>query len=241
MNTSLEISGLVFEIRRGPRRKSLCLTVDRSGELVVHAPLATPNSELRQWVTSKLLWAHQKLAQKRAMARNVHPPEFVSGESVFYLGRSYRLKAVERARTPLRFNGEWFELRRSATSRAADYFQQWYMSEGAAWLRARSANLERLSGQTASKVIVADLGFRWGSCGKNGALYFNWRLLQLPIPVIDYVVLHEQMHLLHHNHSPGFWRALDSVLPDWRDRKEELERDWGRFARFALATPAGGG
>ena len=53
--------------------------------------------------------------------------------------------------------------------------------------------------------------------------------------LIDYVVLHEHIHLLHHNHSPDFWRGMDSVLPDWRDRKRELERDWGRFARFALA------
>ena len=143
-------------------------------------------------------------------------------------------------RAPLRFDGEWFELRLSATPKAAQHFQRWFMDEGAAWLRSRSSELERLSGQTSSKVIVRDLGFRWGSCGKNRTLYFNWRLLQLPVQVIDYVVLHEQVHLLHHNHSQQFWKAMDSVLPDWPIRKEELERDWGRFARFALAaTPLG--
>jgi predicted metal-dependent hydrolase len=136
----------------------------------------------------------------------------VSGESIFYLGRSHRLKIVERARTPLRFCGEWFELRRNATPNAAHHFKKWYIGDGAAWLRSRSADLERLSGQTSSRVIVGDLGFRWGSCGKNGTLYFNWRLLQLPVQIIDYVVLHEQLHLLHHNHSPHFWRAMDSVL-----------------------------
>ncbi|RWH97228.1 MAG: M48 family peptidase [Mesorhizobium sp.] len=75
-------------------------------------------------------------------------------------------------------------------------------------------------------MIVRDLGFRWGSCGKHRTLYFNWRLLQLPVQVIDYVVLHEQVHLLHHNHSKQFWKAMDSVLPDWLVRKQELERDW---------------
>jgi predicted metal-dependent hydrolase len=236
MTSHIEISGLVFEVRRGPRRKSLGLTVDRSGELVVHAPVATLEPELRTWVNGKLLWVHQKLAQKREMVRDVHPPEFVSGESIFYLGRSYRLRIVDEARAPLRFDGEWFELRRSATPKAAQHFQRWFMDKGAAWLRARSAELERLSGQTSTKVIVRDLGYRWGSCGKHRTLYFNWRLLQLPVQVIDYVVLHEQVHLLHHNHSQQFWKALDSVLPDWLVRKEELERDWGRFARFALAA-----
>jgi hypothetical protein len=202
----------------------------------VHAPVATPDQELRTWVNSKLLWVHQKLAQKREMVRDVHPPEFVSGESIFYLGRSYRLRITDKARTPLRFTGDWFELRSDAASKAAQYFQRWFMDEGAAWLRSRSTELERLSGQTSSKVIVRDLGYRWGSCGKKRTLYFNWRLLQLPVQVIDYVVLHEQVHLLHHNHSKKFWKTMDSVLPDWPIRKAELERDWGRFARFALAT-----
>jgi len=236
MNANLEISGLVFEVRRGPRRKTLGLTVDRAGELVMHAPLDTSEAELRKWATSKLLWVHQKLAQKQALVRNVHLPEFVSGESVFYLGRSYRLRIVEKARIPLQFDGDWFELRRGATPKAAEHFQRWYTAEGVALLRTRSADLERLSGQTASRVIVGDLGYRWGSCGKNGTLYFNWRLLQFPIRIIDCVVLHEQVHRLHHDHSPAFWRAMDGVLPDWRDRKEELDRDWSRYARFALPT-----
>jgi len=238
MSKTLEISGLVFEVRRGPRRRTLGLTVDRAGELVVHAPSDASEADLRRWVQGKMLWVHRKLAQKQALARDVHPPEFVSGESIFYLGRSYRLRIVEKRRTPLRLDGEWFELRRGAVSKAAEHFQKWYIDEGATWLRTRSGDLERLSGQTASKVTVGDLGFRWGSCGKNGTLYFNWRLLQLPVRIIDYVVLHEQMHRLHHNHSPQFWKAMDRVLPDWRLRKEELEGDWGRYARFALATTA---
>jgi predicted metal-dependent hydrolase len=234
MTSHIEISGLVFEVRHGPRRRSLGLTVDRSGELVVHAPAATPEPELRTWVTSKLLWIHQKLAQKREMVRDVHPPEFVSGDSIFYLGRSYRLRIVDKARAPLRFDGEWFELRRDARPKAAQHFQRWFADEGGVRLRARSTELERRSGQAPKRVIVGDLGYRWGSCGKNGTLYFNWRLLQLPIQLIDYVILHEQVHLLHHDHSHRFWRSMDSVLPDWRIRKQELERDWARFARFAV-------
>ncbi|HWN79445.1 MAG TPA: M48 family metallopeptidase, partial [Bradyrhizobium sp.] len=52
-----------------------------------------------------------------------------------------------------------------------------------------------------------------GSCGKNRTIYFNWRLLQLPIQLIDYVILHEQVHLLHNDHSHQFWRSMDSGIP----------------------------
>lgn len=236
MTEQLEIAGLKFSVRRSPRRKTLELVVDRAGDLVAYAPAETPDSELSHWISSKLLWVHQKLAQKRALVGTVHPPEFVSGESIFFLGRSYRLRVVESARAPLQLDGEWFVLRARSRAKAAAHFQRWYIDHGASWLKERSRDLERLTGQTPSMVVVGDLGFRWGSCGRNRALYFNWRLLQLPVRLIDYVVIHEQMHLLHHNHSPAFWQALGCVLPDWQERKDELQFEWGRYVRFALAA-----
>lgn len=77
---------------------------------------------------------------------------------------------------------------------------------------------------TASKIVVSDLGFRWGSCGKNGVLHFNWRLLQLPVFLVDYVVAHELAHLHERNHTPMFWRILGRAIPDWKERKDELSR-----------------
>lgn len=237
MSEHLHISGLTVDVRRSTRRRTLSLTVDRAGDVVLHAPRETPEADLRKWVSTKLLWVHQKLARKQALVRHVHPPEFVSGESIFYLGRSYRLRIVKESDEPLRLVGEWFELERRDLANAAEHFKRWFTETGAEWLRARSTDLERVSGQTALRVKVGDLGFRWGSCGKNGTLYFNWRLLQLPVRIIDYVVLHEQVHRLHHNHSPAFWQAIERVLPDWQARRNELETEWGRYARFALAVP----
>lgn len=74
-----------------------------------------------------------------------------------------------------------------------------------------------------SRVEVRDLGYRWGSCGKNGVVYFNWKLLQLPVRVTDYVIAHELAHLLEPHHGPELWRILDRSLPDWRMRCEELK------------------
>jgi type I restriction enzyme M protein len=73
------------------------------------------------------------------------------------------------------------------------------------------------------RVDGRDLGYRWGSCGKNGVVYFNWKLLQLPARIADYVIAHELAHLLEPHHGPGLWRILDRSLPDRRDRSEELK------------------
>ncbi|MDO9579583.1 MAG: M48 family metallopeptidase, partial [Bacteroidales bacterium] len=113
-------------------------------------------------------------------------------------------------------------LREQDRLEAPRHFQSWYQNKGTVWLNERVQFWEPKAGLSASKVAVSDLGFRWGSCGKNSSLYFNWRLLQLPVRLVDYVIAHELVHLHERNHTPEFWRILARVLPDWKERKEEL-------------------
>ena len=83
------------------------------------------------------------------------------------------------------------------------------------------AEFRRLGVQP-KRIHVRDLGYCWGSCGKSHVVYFNWKLLQLPPRIIDYVIAHELAHLLEPHHGPDVWRILDRSLPDWRVRAEEL-------------------
>lgn len=222
MNDMLVIANLEFEVRRSVRRKTLGLTVDRAGELVVHSPATAGEDDLRRWIESKLLWVHKKLLRKEENRRAANRLEMVSGESIAYLGQNYRLKIVKEQATPLHFDGQWFYLRKQDHHEAPRYFQHWYQETGAHWLAERIKLWEPKAGMTPSRVAVGDLGFRWGSCGKNGVLHFNWRLLQLQVRLVDYVIAHELVHLHEHNHTREFWRILSRVLPDWRERKEEL-------------------
>ena len=123
---------------------------------------------------------------KRAAA--IPEPEFVSGESFSYLGRSYRLKLVRDAKEPLRFDGKNFLLGKSTRSEASHYFRQWYIQMGREWLRERVELLGRKVSVKPERIDVRDLGYRWGSCGKNGVVYFNWKLLRLQVRVTDYVI-----------------------------------------------------
>jgi predicted metal-dependent hydrolase len=195
----------------------------RSGELVIHAPKSSDRDELARWTRSKLLWVHRKLLDKSGTLPRVREPEFVSGESFSYLGRSYRVKVVRGAMESLRFDGKNFLLSATARSKAADHFRRWYIQTGRMWLRERVNLLSRKLGVAAARVDVRDLGYRWGSCGKNGVVYFNWKLLQLPVRVTDYVIAHELAHLLLRHHGAEFRKILDRSLPDWRDRSEALK------------------
>jgi hypothetical protein len=224
MSETIEISGFKFEVRRSSRRKTLGLTVDRGGELIIYSPEAAQDDDLLQWASSKLLWVHRKLAIKADLAPVVREPEFVSGESFNYLGRSYRLALETFQEDPLRFDGRRFYLRRDARATARDHFRNWYVVVGKEWIERRVDILARKSATVPARVEVRDLGFRWGSCGKTGVIFFNWKLLQLPVRLADYVLIHELIHLQEPHHGPEFWRAMDCCLADWKVRQEELRK-----------------
>ena len=99
--------------------------------------------------------------------------------------------------------------------------------------------LSRLSPRTSSnpkRVDVRDLGFRWGSCGKSGIVYFNWKTLQLPVRLVDYVIAHELVHLRESHHGLAFWEALGRAMPDWRKRKEALASQAKDYLIFGLSA-----
>jgi hypothetical protein len=124
-----------FEIRRSGRRKTLGLTVDRHGELLVHAPEGEPTTRIETWVRSKLLWVHRRLAAKERLASAWREPEFVTGESFSVLGRRYPLRIDPTQEAPLRFDGRKFCLSPQVIPSAARHFRAWYAGIGRVWVR----------------------------------------------------------------------------------------------------------
>lgn len=222
MNETLEVGGLVFAIRRSARRRTLGLTVERGGDLVIHCPPSVAEDELTHWTRSKLLWVQGKLALKAELTPTAREPEYVSGENFSYLGRHYRLMLISEQSEALCFDGQRFLLRKDAVAAAATHFRCWYIEQGQARIAGRVEWLSPRTGLSPSDVRLRDLGFRWGSCGRHGVLFFNWKLLQLPLRLIDYVVAHELAHLREPHHGPAFWNILGRALPDWKERKQEL-------------------
>jgi predicted metal-dependent hydrolase len=235
MRETLQLSGLEFEVRRSERRKTLGLTVDRVGELVVHVPSGTSAEDLSSWVGKKLLWVYRKLAVKEASAQKTRAPEYVTGETFWYLGRGYRLKIIDRQDQPLRFDGTSFTLRRDARP-AETHFRRWYIETGADWVKRRVDALSSRTATSPERVTVRDLGFRWGSCGRNGVLYFNWKVLQLPVRLVDYVIMHELVHLNEARHGSDFWSALGRAMPDWQKRKDVLDKQASEYLIFGVSA-----
>jgi predicted metal-dependent hydrolase len=235
MKKSILVGDLQFEVRQSMRRRTCALTVDRGGELIVHAPASASSADLRDFIQPRLLWVHRKLNLKRQAVEVASAPLWVTGQGINYMGRSYRLRLLEDADEPLRLQSGWWELRRRDRERAVIVFRKWFIQNGSDWVCKRVASLAGRLDVKPSIVRVRDLGSRWGSCTASGGVLFNWMLLQLPGELIEYVILHELAHLKHRRHDASFWSALEGALPDYERRKEKLRTEGPRYMQFNAA------
>lgn len=230
MNPTLSVDDLRFEVVRSARRRTIELTVERDGALVVRAPEGATMSRLEAFIRERRGWLYRKLAEKQRVQQAVLAKEYVSGEGFPYLGRSYRLLVVDAQDVPLRLDAGRFRLLRSEVPQGRAHFVNWYTEHGRMWLRRRVGLLAPRFGVEPGQVEVRDLGYRWGSCGRSRTLNFNWATILLPPSIVDYVVVHELAHLREPNHTPGFWGLVERAMPDFLRRKAWLAERGAAYA-----------
>jgi predicted metal-dependent hydrolase len=218
----LTLDDLILTVRRSPRRRTLQITVERSGDLVLASPPEVDDERLRAFVEEKRFWIYTRLAEKERLQRHVPRKEFVGGEGFLYLGRSHRLKLVDEQDVPLKLASGRFCLRRDAVPAAREHFIRWYSERGRVWLPGRVAEYRSRMEVQPAGVKVQDLGYRWGSCGKGDWLYFHWKSILLPARIAEYVVVHEIAHLHEPHHTPAFWLRVERAMPDFAQRKAWL-------------------
>lgn len=226
----LAVDDLTFEVRRSARRRTVEITLDRNGELVISAPPGAGQELLADFVREKRFWLYTKMAEKESRQHPLAAKEFVSGEGFPYLGRSYRLLLVDAQDVPLKLEAGRFKLLRSTASEGRRHFVDWYTAHARDWLRRRVKGWGQRMDLTPKGIEVRDLGFRWGSCGKSGTVNFHWATILLPAGVVDYVVVHELAHLIEPNHTPAFWLRVARAMPDYEQRKAWLAQHGGRQA-----------
>jgi predicted metal-dependent hydrolase len=204
------------------QRKTLSLVIERDGQLLVRAPMRASESFIREFVAEHEQWIRRKQEQARATYAPFKPKEFVDGEGFWYLGDNYKLQISDNTRPVLALNGR-FELSRKALSKAPLVFERWYRGQARRVLAERVERYAGLHGFTVQKVKITSARMRWGSCSSKGTLNFAWRLVMAPLPVIDYVVVHELVHLRVKNHSKKFWAQVGILMPEYKTHIQWLK------------------
>jgi predicted metal-dependent hydrolase len=220
----LAVAGLDFEVQRSSSRRSIGITVDRDGSLIVSAPADCAETDLVAFAYEKRNWIYKKLAEKDLLLSPRPTREFVTGEGFAYLGRSHRLLLRDLAPSTVKLERGRLVMQRdlAVSPRAASAIVDWYRARALRWLPKRVKPWAERMGVRPSVVDVRDLGYRWGSLGKNDRVNFHWATIQLSPVLIDYVIVHELAHVHEPHHTPEFWQRVDRAMPQFQRSKETL-------------------
>jgi predicted metal-dependent hydrolase len=197
------------------RRRTIGLTVEPEG-VQVRAPRHATLADIEAFIREKERWIKKRLAAPRRV-----PFVWQAGAMLPWLGQTVMLT--------LRHGeaGAWIsegELRFGVAEGASlrERALGWMRERALEFFSDRVARLSGSHGLHVSSVGLSDAQTRWGSCGCNGRILLNWRLMMLPPHLIDYVAAHELAHLRELNHSPRFWDIVALLYPDHRAARREL-------------------
>jgi len=221
----IEHAGFVAEVIRTRRRKTASIKIN-DGAVSVMVPQGLSQESIQQLIANKKKWIREKL-YLQSQSRPVNSKEFVSGEAFSYLGRNYRLKVVSDSYQPAKLHhGQLVVMIPEAMqtpNSIRNVVVRWYRLHALDRLIEKTDRYAAIVGKAPSKVDIKTYRSRWGSCHADGRVLYNWKIIMAPNRIVDYVVVHELCHLVHHNHSPQFWKAVERVMPDYAECREWLK------------------
>lgn len=199
------------------KRKTAKIEVDNSLQVIIKVPMRMTKRQIEQLIASHHEWIETTVRRKR---------EFIMTQDWYYSGR-------------LLFKGKYWNVERKSTSFdnfGIDFSDKGFIivSDGSEKMERqlvanyfRNSAREELSelvkfyaeklGVEYHKITIRNQATRWGSCSSKGNLSFNLRIMCAPKEMIEYVVLHEVMHLKHFNHSQAFWSAIEEIMPNYKE------------------------
>jgi len=206
------------------KRRTISLEINRDGSLTVRAPKHASLDEIFALVNSKHSWITKKQNLAYERAREAPAKKFVNGELFLFMGDLYPLEMVQNLTKPLQLDGK-FLMAVESQDNARAIFEKWYRKQAAQVIKPRTAELAAEYGFNFTMLRITGAKTRWGSCGPTGSLNFSWRLVMAPSEVIDYVIVHELVHLRIRNHSKHYWKSVREILPDYQDRLNWLDEN----------------
>lgn len=209
------------------RRRTIGMEVDLTG-LSVRAPRWVTLGEIEAALTERANWIVKALAEWRGRRREVMPRVWKSGAPILFRGRELALEVFPARRTriaPDLFNLTVLHPHAHDEAQVAALVGKWLREEAWSLVAPQVAAYAERIPRSAPALRLSNARSEWGSCNARGEIRLNWRLVQLPPHLAEYVVAHEVAHLVELNHSARFWSLVEALLPGHAAMRRELE-DW---------------
>ncbi|HSU55254.1 MAG TPA: SprT family zinc-dependent metalloprotease [Candidatus Dormibacteraeota bacterium] len=219
---TVRVSGRDLPVRlvRHRRARRYVLRLCRDGAARVTIPRGGSAGEAKAFVARQIPWLEKQLLRQATLPRS--PRQWKAGSEILLRGEPIRLQTLSEAPGILRFGSEQLRLvDRSGDLRPAVERHLWKLARYE--LGSRVMQLAALHGCNVQRVTIRNQRSRWGSCSRKGTISLNWRLIQTPAFVSDYIILHELAHLKHMNHSQRFWREVARLCPNFQKAERWLK------------------
>lgn len=204
------------------KRKTISLSVDNQLNVVVRAPLHASQQRIRSFVAQNEEWIYKRKALI-GQYNIAHP--CVSGEygqRIFYLGREYTIAPTESKYVYLGDASLFVPTRKPVKQQLTE----WYKKQARAVLTERTEYYAALWKLDYKHVRISSARTRYGSCSPDNGISYTFRMVMLPIDLIDYVVVHELCHTCYKDHQKSFWNAVQNILPDYKDRRKRINKEY---------------
>jgi len=208
-------------------RKSLGITVKPDLSVLVKAPVDTSLEKVKEKLMKKAPW----IIRQQSFFLYFHPKtparKYISGETHLYLGRQYRLKIIQNQLESVKLKGKYIEASMIDKTRAEHLVGEWYLQNAKSKFRTIAQplidNFKKYNIEPSS-IVLRNMPARWGSCTTKGKIILNPELIKAPRGCIEYVIIHELCHLVHHDHTQRFIDLQTKEMKDWEKWKMKLEK-----------------
>ena len=237
MGEQIQLGDIRIEVVRKAIKNVHLSVYPPAGRVRISAPAHLNLETIRVFVIAKLDWIKQQQAKLRAQARET-PREFLERESHYLWGQRYLLQVVEREEAPavmLRGNKMVLQVRPQCNAaKRQEILENWYREQLKAALPSLISKWEPKLGVCVERFHVQRMKTRWGSCNpQKRSIRLNTELARKPRECLEYLVVHEMVHLLEPTHNERFIALMDRFLPNWRHLRDVLNRlpvrheEWG--------------
>jgi len=234
---SLTIGNIYVEVIQKEIKNVHLSVYPPTGRVRIAAPLRMDLDTIRAFAISKLSWIRKQQTKLLNQEREA-PREFLSGESHYYFGKRYLLKVIHHRAAPqviLRHDTIELYIRAGASLAAKEaVLSEWYRNRLKETVPALIAKWEKEMGVMVEEYGIKRMRTKWGTCNANASrIWLNLELAKKPIQCLEYIIVHEMVHLLERSHNEIFVAYMNRFLPRWRFVKDELNRlpighaDWG--------------
>jgi predicted metal-dependent hydrolase len=211
-----------YQVQRNSRSRNLRLRITTKAEVIVSAPPRVPDHLISRFVQEHSDWITKHLSKMK------EKQELVDDDQLMIFGKVYQkvIHDDNSGDVPVYINNQKLHIHPvTNTKPSIDRTLTTFLKTTAQkYIVPRTKKLAEVMGMTYTSLTLRDQKTRWGSCSSTGALNFNWRLVQYPVPVIDYVIVHELAHRREMNHSARFWALVAKYDPEYQAHRRWLKK-----------------